>query len=144
MKKWQLILLALVLTGIAAAAAVYFLVYNKPHPDYEKAAPEHVVSAEALYLSFVDDETAANNKFTGKVVAIDGQVAEVEQLDDLVIVSFVFEEGFFGGEGVRCTMLEGHHSRALDLLPGDDVAIKGLCTGFTGSDVILEHCSFRL
>lgn len=144
MKKWQIILLALVLTGFAAAVAVYFLVYNKPHPDYEKAKPEFVISAGALYAAFIDDEVAANDQFTGKVVAIDGQVAGVEQLDDLVIVSFVFDEGFFGGEGVRCTMLEGHHARALDLLPGDNVTIKGLCTGFTGSDVILEHCSFLL
>jgi len=142
MKKWQIILLALVLTGFAAAAAVYFLVYNKPHPDYEKAKPEFVLSAEALYTAFIDDEVTANNQFTGKVVAIDGQVAGVEQLDDMVIVSFVFSEGFFGGEGVRCTMLEGHHASALDLLPGESVKIKGLCTGFTGSDVILEHCSF--
>ena len=141
MKKWHIVLIAMFLAGIAAAA-VYFLVYSKPHPDYEKAKPEFVISAEALYFSFVRDEVAANSKFTGKVIAIDGQVAAVEQVDELVIVSFVFEEGFFGGEGVRCTMLEGHHASALDLAPGENVSIKGLCTGFTGSDVILEHCSF--
>ncbi len=144
MKKWQIILLTLVLTGFSAAVAVYFLAYNKPHPDYEKAKPEFIISAEALYSAFIDDEMAANDQFTGKVVAIDGQVAGVEQLDELVIVSFVYDEGFFGGEGVRCTMLEGHHERALGLLPGESVKIKGLCTGFTGSDVILEHCSFLL
>lgn len=142
MKKWHIVLPALAMTGIVAAAALYFLVYNKPHPDYEKAKPDYVLSAEALYLSFVDDEMAANSKFTGSIVAIDGQLAEVEQLDDLVIVTFVFDEGFFGGEGVRCTMLERHHATALELVPGRQVTIKGLCTGFTGSDVILEHCSF--
>lgn len=142
MKKWHIALIALFLAGITAAAAVYFLVYSKPHPDYEKAKPEFVISVKALYFSFVEDEVAANNKYTGKVIAIDGQVAAVEQVDELVIVSFVFEEGFFGGEGVRCTMLESHHASALDLAPGEHVVIKGLCTGFTGSDVILEHCSF--
>ncbi|MDR4988881.1 MAG: hypothetical protein RG741_08610 [Bacteroidales bacterium] len=142
MKKWHIVLPALAMTGIVAAAALYFLVYNKPHPDYEKAKPDYVLSAEAFYRSFVDDEMAANSKFTGSIVVIDGQLAEVEQLDDLVIVTFVFDEGFFGGEGVRCTMLERHHATALELVPGQQVTIKGLCTGFTGSDVILEHCSF--
>lgn len=142
MKKWHMVLIGLVLAGITAAAAVYFLVYNKSHPDYERAKPEFVISAEALYFSFADDEVAANSKFTGKVVAIDGQVAEVEQLDDMVVVSFVFDEGLFGREGVRCTMLEGYYQEALNLVPGENVEIKGLCAGFTGSDVILEHCSF--
>ncbi len=142
MKKWQIVLLAIFFTGIAVALALYILVYNKPHTDYERANPEWVISAEELYYSFIHDEVAANNMYTGTVVLVDGQVADVEQVDDLVIVSFIFEEGFFGGEGVRCTMLEGHHARALELLTGENVTIKGLCTGFTGSDVILEHCSF--
>ncbi len=143
MKKWKIIILALFVTGLAVAVAVYFLVYNKPHPDYEKAKPDIVISAEDLYSAFVVDEAAANLLFNGKVIVIDGPVATVEQVDDLVIVSFVFEEGFFGGEGVRSTMLEGHHHKALNLVPGDHVGIKGFCTGFTGSDVILEHGSFH-
>ncbi|MFN3554583.1 MAG: OB-fold protein [Bacteroidales bacterium] len=142
MRKWSIILGALALVGIAAAA-LYFLVYNKPHPDFEKAQPQWVVSAEALFLSFVEDETAAHNRYTGQVIAIEGELAEVEQLDDLVVISFVFSEGFFGGEGVRCTMLEAHKEKALTLVPGQRVSLKGLCTGFTGTDVILEHCSFH-
>ncbi len=142
MKIWRRLTMGLVLTGIAAVSTLYLLVYNKPHPDYESKKPERVISAEALYFSFVEDEVAANTKFIGKVVAIDGQAAEVEQLDDMVIVTFVIGQGVFGGEGVRCTMLEGHHARALDLSRGENVELKGLCAGFTGSDVILEHCSF--
>ena len=143
MKKWKIILLGLFIAGIAVAVATYFLVYNKPHPDYEKAKPEVVISAEDLYFSFISDKTGANIQFNRKVIAIDGSVAMVEQIDELLIVSFVFEDGFFGGEGVRCTMLEGHHEKALNLVPGEHVEIKGLCTGFTGSDVILEYGSFQ-
>ena len=142
MKIWQRVTLILVLTGIAVAATLFLLVYNKSHPDYERKEPERVISVEALYSAFVVDEVTANTEFIGKVIAVNGQVAEVEQLDDMVIVAFVIEQGVFGGEGVRCTMLEGHHARALDLSRGEKVEIKGLCAGFTGSDVILEHCSF--
>ena len=142
MRKWQIVLLSFVLAGIVLATVLYILVYNKSHPDYEKAKPEWTMSAMVLYSSFRGDEVAANNTYAGKVIAIDGQVGNVEQVDGLVIVSFIFEEGFFGGEGVRCTILEGYHERALELSTGENVVIKGLCTGFTGSDVILEHCSF--
>ena len=143
MKKWKIILGMLVITGFAAALLVYFFVYNKPHRDFERAEPDLVLSAADLYNDFILDEAAAEAKYAGKVVLISGEVAAVEQADDMVIVSFVFTDGMFGGEGVRCTMLENHHAHALQLSPGDKIAVKGYCTGFTGMDVIVEHCSLQ-
>ncbi len=140
MKKWKIILGMVAAAGLAAALMVYFFIYNKPHRDFERTEPDFVISAEELYNAFVDDEAAAA-KFIGKVMLTDGEVATVEQVDEMVIVSFVFEEGMFGGEGVRCTMLASQHDDALQLSPGDKISVKGYCTGFTGIDVILEHCS---
>ena len=142
MKKLRFLLIFGLATGVLALLLVYLFLYNKPHRDFERARPDLQMSAESLYRAFTEDERTAESELIGKVLEITGEVYAVEETNDMVIVAFVFEEGFFGGEGVRCTMLENHHQKALQLNPGQEVVIKGYCTGFTGSDVILEHCSF--
>lgn len=142
MKKLRFLLIFGLATGVLALLLVYLFLYNKPHRDFERARPDLQMSAESLYRAFTEDERTAESELIGKVLEITGEVYAVEETNDMVIVAFVFEEGFFGGEGVRCTMLENHHQKALQLNPGEEVVIKGYCTGFTGSDVIMEHCSF--
>ncbi|TVR42792.1 MAG: hypothetical protein EA394_02715 [Bacteroidia bacterium] len=143
MKIWKIILLIIAIAAIAAAFVVYFFIYSKPHRDYERAKPDLEIAAEDLYRAFIEDEQMAAETFNGKVLLIDGTLSGVEQVaDDMVVLYFVFEEGMFGGEGVRCTMLVNHHEQALQMEAGLEIVVKGLCTGFTGTDVILEHCSF--
>jgi hypothetical protein len=141
MKTWKILLSGIVLLGIIVALLVYFFIYNKPHRDYERASPDFELKAEELYFAFVNDENLAGEQYNGKILLLTGEAAMVEQIDEMIIVSFVFEEGIFGDEGVRCTMLQSQHSDALKLKEGQSVRVKGLCTGFTGSDVVLEHCS---
>ena len=137
MKKLLKIAGVLAILGILAAAYVWFFVYNKPHRDYEKAKPEAMLAAADCYTSF----TSNGNSLTGQVLQLQGILSYVEEQDSMVIVVFVFNEGMFGDEGIRCTMLPDHHEAALALNPEDKIDIKGLCTGYNGTDVILEHCS---
>lgn len=141
MKTWKIILAGTVLLGILTALLVYFFIYNKPHMDYERAEPDFELKAEELYFAFVNDENISSEQYNGKVLLLTGEIARVELIDEMVIVSFVFDEGIFGDEGVRCTMLQSQHTKTLQLKVGQSVRIKGLCTGFTGSDVVLEYCS---
>ncbi len=141
MKSWLKIMIALLLLGIIAAIIVYFFVYNKPHPDFEKAKPEFTINASGLYQAFRTDPDAAAQKFNGKVIQLQGALDNIETGNDMVILTFTFEDGVFGPEGIRCTLLPQFHEAAMELVPGEIVDIKGFCTGFTGSDVILEKCS---
>lgn len=141
-RNWILVLLAVILGISAVGIYTYFFVYNKPHRDFEKEPAAFTLTAKALFSAFVTDEASAETEYIGKVVKVSGRVDSVEQIDDLVIVSFVFEEGMFGPMGVRGTMLENHSAKALELEKDQEVVVKGFCAGFTGNDVILEHCSF--
>ncbi len=141
MKKWIKILALLALLGIAAGIFVYYFVYNKPHPDYEKSKAEYTMTAKELYEGFITGEATPGQKYNGKVIEISGLLSSVESVDSLVIVIFAFNQGMFGDEGVRCTMLPSFNEEAKNLVPGTEVFLKGLCTGFNGSDVILEKCS---
>lgn len=140
---WIKLFIAGIVVLIIAAFIIYFYVYNKPHQDYEKAKPEYVLTANELFDFYIDNQTDAEAKYNGKVLLITGILSSVEQSQDMIILNFSFTDGLFGEEGVRCTMLENHAEKAKNLLAGTEVSVKGLCNGFTGSDVILEFCSIQ-
>jgi hypothetical protein len=141
MKIWIKVIFILLLLGIIAGILGYFFVYNKPHKDVEKAKPDFILTAAHLYKSFTVDQEKAANIYNGMVLQITGELGSKEDLGEMVVLTYIFDEGLFGPEGVRCTMLPQFHKSSLSLKAGDTVVIKGLCKGFTGTDVILDKCS---
>lgn len=142
MNKWFRLLLILVILGGIAGYLVYTQLYNKPHRDFERAAIDYELTAEELFSAYVNDPSEAQQKYTGKVLQISGDISSVAQPDSLVIVVFALQEGMFGEEGIRCTVLPNHQQQALSLKPDEAISIKGYCTGYNETDVILEKCSF--
>jgi len=140
-KKWLSVLGILAGIAIIGALAVYFFVYNKPHKDYSKATPDFELNAAALFEEFRANPESSSAKYTGKVISVSGELNAVEQTDSLTIAVFGFEEGMFGSEGVRCTMIPEHKDEIINTAPGTTVVLKGFCTGYNDTDVILEHCS---
>ncbi len=130
----------LILVGAAAALLVAYLMYNKPHPDYTAMKAEFQVSVAELYADYVQDLNSANERYTGKVLEVEGELHSVEPLDSTLVAVFVLEEGMFGDQGVRCTFHPAHVPDESLLQPGNLLAIKGYCTGFNEVDVILEKC----
>lgn len=141
MKKLLIIALVLLLLAAAAAFIVYKYVYNKPHPDYEKARAEVSVQAETLWTDFTMNKENADEMYTGKMVALEGMIDHVEEVDDMIILVYVFNQGIFGDEGIRVSMLPQFQNEALEISPSGPVNIKGLCTGYNGIDVIIEKGS---
>ncbi|MGC8864894.1 MAG: OB-fold protein [Bacteroidales bacterium] len=141
MKNWGKIILILGIVGLVAAFLVYKFVYNKPHTDYAKAKPEVVEEASVCFDEFVNNRTEAEQKYNGKVVQLTGPFTRWEQNDSLLVLVFVFNQGDFGDEGIRCTLLPGIDTASLNVKPGMQLTVKGLLTGYNETDVILENCS---
>ena len=141
MKTWIKIVLGLVVVGIIALFLVYKFVYNKQHPDYENIEAEFTVDAPDLYQAYKTNKDAASAKYNGKVIAVTGKLSKVETADSLVTAVFVFNQGDFGDEGIRCTMLRKFNDEAGRLQPDGEVKVKGYCTGYNETDVVLEKCS---
>ena len=141
MKLWMKIGIGVAALGLLAAFLVYHFVYNKQHPDYEKMDADYTLTAQDLYQAFKAGSPAASAKYNGKVIALTGTLGKMETADSLVTAVFIFNRGDFGDEGVRCTMLPKYNAEAVKLQPDGEVRIKGYCTGFNDTDVILEKCS---
>ena len=127
--------------GLISAGLVYKFVINKPHTDYEKAKPAYIISAADLYDSFISDRTASEEKYNGQVILLNGRLDKVEISGELVTGIFIFEQGVFGDEGIRCSVLPKYVSNIKAIPQGSMVQLKGFLTGYNDSDIILEQCS---
>jgi hypothetical protein len=140
MKTWMKIFLVLVALGFIGVGLGYKFVYNKPHTNYEKASADFSLAGSELFSQFKSSTQQASEKYTGKVLEISGTLNSVETPDSLTIAVFTLAEGMFGDEGIRCAMLP-NHSQNISQFIGSDIKLKGYCTGYNETDVILEKCS---
>ncbi len=140
-KSWLYIIIGCAIFGMILTYGGYSFVYNKSHPDYENVEPAFNVTAQDLYQAYKTNKEVAAVKYNGKMVALTGKLSKVETADSLVTAVFVFTQGDFGDEGIRCTVLKKFNDAADKLQPDGEVKLKGYCTGYNETDVILEKCS---
>lgn len=140
MSKLVKILSGVVLLGVMAVIYIWFFIYNKPHRDYEHADADYHLTAELCYNSYANGSQDAK-QYLDKVLVLTGIPSSIETTDSTVIVVFAFGSGMFGDEGIRCSMLPNYHKQISTLDLSKMISIKGHCTGYNGTDVILDHCS---
>ena len=140
-KKLWITILILTIIGVLTGTGVYIYVFYKPHRNYERARVDVKLAAKNLFDEYTSDQKTADQRFLGKVVEITGEMTDVEQADSLVIVVFAYRSGDFGDEGIRVTMLPDYNEKARELRPHQSVDLKGHCTGYNGTDIIIESGS---
>jgi hypothetical protein len=142
MKTWIKILIILAVIGLIAAFIVWKFVINKPHPDYAKAKADMEVIASDLFTQYTTKKADADKSFTGKEIQLKGQFSKIEQNGTVAIVIFIFRQGDFGDEGVRCVLLPDEIAKIKNIKPNQEIIIKGFCTGYNETDVIVDKCVF--
>ncbi len=140
MKNWIKVLIGLVIIGIIGAFFVYRYI-NHGHPDYESAKADLTIRAKRLYVDYSMNKDIANPKYTGKIIILEGPISKIETVDSLVVLVYTYETGDFGDMGIRVTMLPDFNDAAKKLSIVKPSRIKGYCTGYNGTDVILEKGS---
>ncbi len=135
MKKILAILLMLAFFG---GLYGWFFVYNKPHTDFEQIKPDYTLPAKQLFSDYFNGK---GKVYTGKVLEISGIARKADISDTLVTVIFVFNEGMFGDEGIRCSFKPKFNQQLSQKDYPSQITLKGFCSGFNDTDVIMEHCS---
>ena len=132
-------MIALLFMGVLAGIYGYFFMYNKSHPDYENLSADIKISAEELFSQCKNENKSS--QYTGKILEIYGQAHAIENNEGMITLIFEFEEGMFGSEGVRVTFLNQYSQEVIDLDLNTEIKLKAYCTGYNGTDVVLEKAS---
>jgi len=125
--------------GLLAGITVAVYVFNKPKRDIAKTAAEYSLTATQLMTEFTKDEQAANAKYLsaayGKVISVSGTIGEIDQAGDTSL-NILLKEPTMGSGSINCSMQKSEIPKAKSLKVGDNVAVKGECTGYL--DIINE------
>ena len=132
----KLIVVALII--IVAIAGLYaYKEYNRKAEDLSTAKVEETINASDLVLAFEKDEARATKKFAGKTVLVTGKVAEIINQQDTMLNIFLGDETAMSK--VSCLMDIRKKETFKNILVGNQISIKGVCTGFL-ADVEMNRC----
>ncbi len=129
MKK---ILFAGLLIGIIAFGLAYYM-FNKSPTKIDSMASDFQLTASTLLSSFEDDETTANETYLDKVIEVTGKVAKSVTENDKTTIYLNTGNAL---SQIIC-QLEGKDSTIKE---GDQVTMKGICTGYL-MDVVLVRAT---
>lgn len=116
----------------AVAGSVYYFVINKPHKDVNDETAISM-AAPQLFAEFTANEQEANKKYLNKAILVSGMISTVEENQDKQ--KYIILQTDDALNGIMCTMRTNDFSAKA----GDQVSVKGFCSGFVG-DVKLTDC----
>lgn len=137
MKGKKLILLVVFFLIIIVGLASFLYYYNKPHVNVKKTEAAFVLTAENLIKEYRNDETTTNQKYSENIIQVKGKVFEVSTLKGNSVITL--QDGN-SESSIICHMLPDENMKALQLEKGQEVDIKGICTGYL-LDVIIVRCT---
>ena len=142
MKKKKLIVVVIAAAIIGGAWFIY-RAYSRKVKDLTNVSAQITMHSSELIATFEKNQAAANTELLDKIIAVKGNVKEIEQ-NDYGHYTIVLGDTA-GMSSVRCSMDSTHIKEKAGLKEGSAVTVKGACTGFNadellGSDVILNRC----
>ncbi|MBL0343140.1 MAG: hypothetical protein IPP71_21090 [Bacteroidetes bacterium] len=131
----KLFKIGIVIALLAGGYAWYL--YNKPVAKLDNADAEYSLNADELFRQFENDEAAANKKYLGKIIEVNGKVRDLSIGDNgelnLIMAS---ESDMFG---INCGIGNSSEMQYKNYKVGDSILVKGECTGIS-MDVVLTRC----
>jgi hypothetical protein len=129
---------AIILLAILAGATYGYYLYNQKRSDLSNVKPAFIISSADLYSAFESDETVATSRFAGKVIEVNGNVAQVEfgSADSTLSITLREDDQM---SGVICTLSGIEDKSHMNINPGQNITIRGECSGML-MDVLLNNC----
>ena len=134
------ILLVTIAVIILIAVAYLFREYNRAPSDIADITAAETLTATDLIASFENNETLANEKFTGKIIEVTGTISSIHNEADTV-VNVRLETGD-PLHKINCALAKSEMAGIKNYPTGQSITIKGYCTGYL-LDVELNRCVIK-
>ena len=131
-KKIIILILVVFVSGVSYA---YYL-FNKKHESVSEVKPAFSMDAHMLVSEFDSNEKTANSKYLGKVIEVQGVVAE-KMKDQKGNYNVTLQGPDISGIG--CEFELAAQNYVMQIKEGQKVTIKGVCTGVL-MDVVMVDC----
>ena len=128
---WGILLLLLLVAGWG------YYQYQRPHQSAAGESANVTIGADSLYAQYAGNEKVCDAKYLGKVVEVSGQLSEIQHSGQSEV--WILSTGAANTGGVNCQLFPGEKVPEPHPKPGDQVTVKGRCSGFL-MDVNLSDC----
>ena len=124
-----------------AAGIIIYLFFTEKFEDTQKQSAAFSISADELLKEFQTNESAANRKYIEKIILVNGTIAETEAVDSAINIKM---KDTLTGSYIIFAFQDQHIKDAKQLKEGDNVSIKGSCSGGIYSKILeTEFISFK-
>lgn len=122
--KYSLYFLAILLV---VSIIGYFAFMNAPKASSQGKTADFTMPATELYQAFEQDEETSNGKYIGKIIDVTGTIEEISTDEQGAPVILLASADGMGG--VLCTLEPSQAEKVKGKDFGDEITIKGVCTG---------------
>lgn len=138
--KYKKILTGLFILLLAGAGIIWY-VFTEKFTDTAERKPDFTVSAVDFIKEFQQNDSLANKKYIEKIVAVNGIVSAIEAADTTANIKFI-DTGT--GDYIIFAFQQQHLADAKKLQQGQQVSIKGSCSGGIYSEILgIKYITFK-
>jgi len=132
-KSWRKTALVGGLALVVVFAGIYWYYATEKYGDTKNVKPDYTVKADEFIREFLDNDSAANKKYTDKIVTVTGTVSEIEAADTTLNIKFIDSTT---GSYAIFAFQQQHLAETKSVKPGDQVSVKGSCSGGIYSEIL--------
>jgi tRNA_anti-like len=136
MKRKTISIFIIIIFIVAFGIYAGIRMYNKPHINVAETAPDNSFLSQNLVAEFENNETQANSKYLEKVIKVSGEISELGTSNGTGTIVLKSENSI---SNVMCYLTAEETKKWSTLKKGENIAVKGICTGFL-MDVVLINC----
>ena len=134
----KIVLIGIIL--LAAAGGTAWYIFSKGFEDTAKIKADYTLNAFDLIKEFKEDNAAANKKYAEKLITVLGKISSIEPVDTSLNVKMEDSTGSY----IIFVFQQEDFAAAQKLKEGQDVSIKGSCSGGAYSEILeTEFITFK-